>query len=80
MAVLTIIADVLAGRSLAAYCLSSATGEASRRITVSCPCEASRAIALLVRAKPSGLLLVLADMRSIAASGILNLRVRTICP
>ena len=49
MAVLTVIAAVLAGRSLAAYCLSSATGGASRRIAVSCPCEASRAIAGLGR-------------------------------
>jgi hypothetical protein len=66
MAVLTVNAAVLAGRSLAAYCLSSATGGASRRIAVSCPCEASRAIAD-----------VLADMRSIAASGIFLLRART---
>ena len=49
MAVLTVNAAVLAGRSLAAYCLSSATGGASRRIAVSCPCEASRAIAGLGR-------------------------------
>ena len=41
-----------AGRSLAAYCPSSATGGASRRIAVSCPCEASRAIAGPGRAKP----------------------------
>jgi len=56
--VLTVNADVLAGRSLAAYCSSSATGGASRRIAVSCPCEASRAIAFSCRAKPRDILLL----------------------
>ena len=51
---LTVNAAVLAGRSLAAYCFSSATGGASRRIAVSCPCEASRAIAGLGRTKSRG--------------------------
>jgi hypothetical protein len=59
MADLTVNSDVLAGRSLAAYCWS-------------CPCEASRAIADF-----------LADMRSIAASGIfgapLSLTVSAVC-
>jgi len=62
------------------YCLASATGGASRRIAVSCPCEASRAIAL-----------VRGDMRSIApycqswpwrslaASGVLLIRAHTSC-
>ena len=55
---LTVIADVLhRAKPRGAIALSPATGGASRRIAVSCPCEASRAIALLVRAKPSGLLL-----------------------
>jgi len=64
--VLTVNAAVLAGRSLAAYCLSSATGGASRRIAVSCPCEASRAIAGLVG-------------RSLATIGVLFFWVRTSC-
>ena len=37
------------GEASRPYCLSSATGGASRRIAVSCPCEASRAIAGLGR-------------------------------
>ena len=58
MADLTVNSDVLAGRSLAAYCWS-------------CPCEASRAIAdFLVGRSRAAILPVLADMRSIAASGI----------
>ena len=44
------------GEASRPYCLSSATGGASRRIAVSCPCEASRAIAGLGRyAEPRGL-------------------------
>ena len=49
----------------------SATGGASRRNAVSCPCEASRAIAdVLAGRSRAAILPVLADMRSIAASGI----------
>ena len=57
--VLTVNADVLAGRSLAAYCSSSATGGASRR---NADVLAGRSLAAILP--------VLADMRSIAASGV----------
>ena len=49
------------GRSLAVHiALSSATGNASRRIAVSCPCEASRANNFLAGRSRAAILLFVA--------------------
>lgn len=72
MADLTVIAASCTGRSLAVLLLCLRRQAEPRAVMpMSCPCEASRAIAdFLAGRSRAAILPVLADMRSIAASGI----------
>ena len=91
MGVLTAIAGVLPGRSLAGYCwswpdevsrpIARPRRQAEPRAVLRCLARAKHRGLLLVLAGRSlaAILLVLADMRSIAASGFLNFGARTSC-